>query len=307
MNARWLVRAYPHAWRERYEDELLALLADRPCSLADILDIARGALDAHLHPELIPRRPIAMSNRSAVLTVFCAYIAFVLGGLVLYGTADDGPFISAMHEHTALTAAWDVLAAGSAVALLAVVIGGLPVALAVFRHARSVARRNLTLLAVPALALIVWVTFTVILGIADLESASKSARTALQVIWMGIFVAGAIGSTAAVCLAVIRSEIGEQRIRVNGIDLTVQPDHFVIAPAVITVLAMALMLGAAICWVILARSDAPDAFNGEWGFFSASTRLTLGGSVAVMAIATAVAAAAVRRLAGPQKMSQHAG
>ena len=307
MNARWLVQAYPRAWRERYEEEFLALLADRPFSLADILDIARGALDAHLHPGLIPGRTAVMHNRSSVLTIFCAYIAFVLGGIALYGTVDDSPFVAAMHEHTALTAAWDVLAAGSAVALLAVVIGGLPVALAVFRHARAVARGNLTLLAVPALAFIVWVTFTVILGIADLNSAAKNTRTALQTVWMGIFVAGAVASTAAVCLAVMRSEIGEQRIRVNGIDLTVQPDHFVIAPAVITVLTMALMLAAAFCWVILARSDAPDAFSGEWGFFSAPTRLTLWGSVAVMAIATVVAATAARRLAGPQKMSQHAG
>jgi hypothetical protein len=306
MNAKWLVRAYPRAWRVRYEDEFLAVIAERPFSLADALDIARGALDAHLHPELIPGRMTAMSNRMAILTIFCAYIAFVLGGLGLYGSVDDSPFVSAMHDHTALAAAWNVLAAGSAVALLAVVIGGLPVALGVFRHARAVSHRNLTLLAVPALALVVWLAVTVILGISHLGSASKATRAALQAVWMGVFVAGAVISTAAVCLAVMRSEIGEQRIRVSGVDLTVQPDRFVIAPAVITILAMAVMLAAAICWVILARSDAPEAFNGEWGYFSAPTRLTLLASVAVMAIATVTAAAAARGLTGPRPMSAHA-
>jgi hypothetical protein len=307
VNAKWLVQAYPRAWRVRYEDEFLALMAERPFALADVVDIARGALDAHLHPELIPGSTMPMSNRMAILTIFCAYIAFVLGGLGLYGTVDDSPFVAAMHTHTALAAAWDVLAAGSAVALLAVVIGGLPVALAALRHARAASSRNRTLLAVPALALIVWAGYTVVLGISNLDSASKDTRTALQAIWMGLFVAGAVASTVAVCLAVLRSEIGEQHIRVNGIDLTVQPDRFVIAPAVITILAMGVMLIAAISWVILARSAAPDAFNGEWGFFNAPTRLTLLGSVAVMAISTAIAAIAARGLAGPRPMSQHAG
>ncbi|HVO69775.1 MAG TPA: hypothetical protein VMT24_07005 [Aggregatilineaceae bacterium] len=307
MIAKWLVRAYPQAWRARYEDEFLALMAERPFALADVADIARGALDAHLHPELIPGRGTAMPSRTAILTIFCAYIAFVLAGLTFYGTVDDSPFVAAMHDHTALNAAWDVLAAGSAVALLAVVIGGLPVALAVFRHARAASRGNLTLLAIPAVVLTVWVVYTVILGISNLDAASKATRTALQAIWMGLFVAGAVASTAAVCLAVLRSEIGEQRIRVNGVDLTVQPDRFVIVPAVITILAMGVMLIAAISWVILARSAAPEAFNGAWGFFSAPTRLTLLGSVALMAISTAIAASAARGLAGPRPMSQHAG
>jgi hypothetical protein len=307
MNAKWLVRAYPQAWRARYEDEFLALMAERPSSLADVVDIARGALDAHLHPEFIPGRKTTMPNRTTILTIFCAYIAFVLAGLTLYGTVDDSPFVAAMHDHAALTAAWDVLAAGSAVALLAVVIGGLPVALGVFRYARAASRRNLNLLAIPALALIVWAACTVILGLSNLDSASKTTRTALQAIWMGLFVAGAVASTAAVCLAVMRSEIGEQRIRVNGVDLTVRPDRFVIAPAVITILAMGVMLIAAIGWVILARSAAPEAFNGEWGFFNAPTQLTLVGSVAVMAISTAIAATAARGLTGPRPMSEHAG
>ena len=44
----WLVRRYPRWWRERYADEVLALLEDRPPSRRDRLDLARGAIDAHL-------------------------------------------------------------------------------------------------------------------------------------------------------------------------------------------------------------------------------------------------------------------
>jgi hypothetical protein len=46
-----LVQLYPRAWRDRYEDEFRALLAERPLSPGDIVDTLRGAVDAHLHPQ----------------------------------------------------------------------------------------------------------------------------------------------------------------------------------------------------------------------------------------------------------------
>ena len=50
-----LVRLYPHAWRDRYEAEFLGLIDDRPPSPAERFDIVRGALDAHLHPQVRTR------------------------------------------------------------------------------------------------------------------------------------------------------------------------------------------------------------------------------------------------------------
>jgi hypothetical protein len=46
-----LVRLYPRPWRDRYEEEFLALLAERPLTVADRLDMVRGAVDAHVHPQ----------------------------------------------------------------------------------------------------------------------------------------------------------------------------------------------------------------------------------------------------------------
>ena len=48
----WLVRLYPAAWRARYGDEFAELLAARPPALRDRVDIAVGALDARLRPQL---------------------------------------------------------------------------------------------------------------------------------------------------------------------------------------------------------------------------------------------------------------
>jgi hypothetical protein len=47
-----LLRLYPPAWRERYGDELVALLEDHPATLLDRLDLIRGAFDARLHPQV---------------------------------------------------------------------------------------------------------------------------------------------------------------------------------------------------------------------------------------------------------------
>jgi hypothetical protein len=47
-----LVRLYPATWRRRYGEEFEALLAERRPSLADRVDIVRGAADAHLRPQL---------------------------------------------------------------------------------------------------------------------------------------------------------------------------------------------------------------------------------------------------------------
>lgn len=48
-----LLRLYPRPWRDRYGEEFEALLADRPPTLGHRVDIVRGALDAHLHPQLV--------------------------------------------------------------------------------------------------------------------------------------------------------------------------------------------------------------------------------------------------------------
>lgn len=44
---RRLIYLYPRAWRQRYGDEFGAVLEQQRLTAADVMDIARGALDAH--------------------------------------------------------------------------------------------------------------------------------------------------------------------------------------------------------------------------------------------------------------------
>jgi hypothetical protein len=47
-----LTALYPATWRDRYGDEFEAVLTARPPSVGERVDIVRGALDAHLHPQV---------------------------------------------------------------------------------------------------------------------------------------------------------------------------------------------------------------------------------------------------------------
>lgn len=49
--SRW-VEMYPVAWRDRYGDEMEWLLSQRPPGPGDVVDLARGAVDAHMHPQV---------------------------------------------------------------------------------------------------------------------------------------------------------------------------------------------------------------------------------------------------------------
>ncbi len=116
-----LLRLYPAEWRARYAAAFHALLPERPPTLRDRIDIARGALDAQLHfppaPAQVPRL------RLAVLVVLCAYVVFVAAGLALYNMVDDSPLVPLMRAQWPVALAWQLLAGGAAVALAAALTG----------------------------------------------------------------------------------------------------------------------------------------------------------------------------------------
>lgn len=90
-----LVSLYPARWRARYGDELLGLLAERPPSGLDRLDLIRGAVDARLHPGLAgPAEPAPIDaratrhRRAGLVTLVGA--GLWLGGMVV---AINGPVV----------------------------------------------------------------------------------------------------------------------------------------------------------------------------------------------------------------------
>ncbi len=295
-----LLRLYPRDWRARYGDEFRALLEARPLTLTDALDVALNALDAHLNPALagsstsLSERMLKMMQRlrSAEITIFAAWIAFVVAGLHFYGLMDDSMYVASTSSRVPglgvffepnmgnpRVLAWNALAAGSGIALLAILAGGLPLAYAAWRRSPQVRR----LFLVPVAA---FVAIALPPGIAIAFNRAGGSHgpigiatnLTLSLSYSLLFIVAAVASTWAVARAISQSEVNERVLR------------FAYLPAVVATLAMALMLGATVAWGIFAHSQYPQFFDSSNFLATYPTLASWSVIVTVMAIATAVAA-----------------
>ena len=71
---KWLLKLYPPAWRERYEDEMAALLEEQKAGTRSIIDVLRGAADAWI---IGPRGPLGG------LQVWLAAMAFAVSSIAI--------------------------------------------------------------------------------------------------------------------------------------------------------------------------------------------------------------------------------
>lgn len=317
----WLTRLYPRAWRIRYEEEFTALLEQCLNSPLDVLDILLGAVDAHLllfSGEPLNWRVMNMLNkiRTAVLIVFAAYIGFVIAGFALVGMADDSPMIALTKTNTALSAAWTTIQAGAAVALLAVVTGGLPLALTVIRRALSKSHRGLGLLLVPVfafLALVAYVGFVLAVGFGRIQipgvlrvvqpGVFPAGNRLLMAGLMATFVLGAIASTLAVWKVVSRTDVEEETFRATKRSVTVRIYNFAFWPAAVTALAMFVMLAATLTWGYLAFSSLPGVLAGNFGPLGTSTQAWFTGIILLMTLSTVAAFLGLMRGRSKQELT----
>jgi hypothetical protein len=288
---RWLLRLYPRDWRERYEDEYAALLEECALTPLTILDVGLGALDARLHADALTGRRLSMSSRlrAAEIMVFCGYILFVVAGLGFQKMSEDMVKAGVMDRYAAIGLSFDTLMVGAVAALLAVLAGGLPIAFAALRYARSARRMDIPLLfAVPPVALALWVGYTIVLvGVVERPASPTNIHQlpglAILLSWVVVFALAAVASTAAVSAAVARSQIGEAVFR------------FALGPAAVATLAMVAMLTATIVWGLSLRAQAPQFYNGNDGLLASNTAASWMGHVAVMTVATALSIAGLVR------------
>ncbi len=111
-----LLRLYPSWWRERYGDEMAALLETRPPDVRARLDLVRGAFDAHLrNPE-----PWRGPGR-AVAAALVAGGAWTIAGVASVGAPvpPDWPGYLDSTLSVAIVGALAILIAGLGVARLA--------------------------------------------------------------------------------------------------------------------------------------------------------------------------------------------
>lgn len=288
--ARWLVCRYPMAWRARYGEELLAIFEERRLRFTDVIDLLIGALDAHLEPhgvDTLQGKVLSTMNRlrSAEIQLFCAYVAFVVAGIGFQKVTEYEDFVAAANSHQAIGIAYGVIVFGAVAGLLAVLAGGVPVAWAVLRFALASRRRDIILrFAVPPVALAAWVGYTFLLiNVEPTGNVDTPTKLGIGGSWIGLFVLAAIVSTVAVSTAISRADVDPQIFR------------FALVPGGFTFGAMALVVVAMAIWGIAMQVADPALLTGNGGVLSTNTLVSLGGQLAVMVVATIVAANALWR------------
>ena len=280
-----LLLLYPRVWRTRYEEEFLVVLASHPFSLFEVIDTLCGAFDAHLHPcfgtatmSLSERMGQMLSTlRGSLLAIFCAYVGFLLAGVGFQKMTEDAVFrssgIAGLSFH--------LVAIGAVVALLAMLAGSLPIAIAVIKFTLVRKRRGpLFGLFAPILV------FMVLLGALFLLKAfshSDSSPISLgemilaRSLFFGVPIAAAIISAGSVCFVVVQSEIPEKLLR------------FALLPFVLVTISMVLMMVSALLWGLGLHYGAPQLFAGNNGLMGLSTTGTWLGIVIAMVLATVLA------------------
>lgn len=104
-----LISLYPEAWRERYGDELSALLDQTPASVAATLDLLRGVLTAHLRPLASPA-PAARA-RGTIVSVLGCFIIFCFLGSGFAKTTENYDYIEHVHPLLGISHAVILIAA----------------------------------------------------------------------------------------------------------------------------------------------------------------------------------------------------
>jgi hypothetical protein len=272
---------------------MLALLEARSFSLADGIDLLLGAIDAHLHPQFgtskreLSERILLMLKtlRASLLTMFCAYSGFIIAGVGFQKMTEYDDFVDAAQSHALIGTSFTLVVIGATLALLAALVGGLPIVFTIVKAAFATRRiGHVLLLAAPLLLFALLSVAPPIVGSLPMIAAR------------GLFVTILVGfvalSAGAICVAVTRSQIPDSLLR------------FAMFSSTVLTGSMVLMLIATIVWGIGLQQSVPQLFGSNEGIMASSTAGTWIGIVAGMALTTIVALVALIRGLRSQTASQ---
>jgi hypothetical protein len=257
-----VLRLYPAAWRVRYSDEMLEVIAQFPVTPWTVADFLLGALDARLHPDLIPGGILSMMQRvrTSLITIFCASVLFGLGWGGTLLVRDPLPaWIADSQRHPALLYVLETVQGTGIILILAIVIGGGPLVFIALREALRQWQRVLLLFLIPLLAIAGIGAFAIFaLGASttkvtpgDPHSPLTLTAIVLQFVLLLLLGILIVGGTAAVALVVARASVDGRFVR------------FALLPATIATAAMAMGLAATVTLASLSFQDASDLAPGN--------------------------------------------
>ncbi|MBA2678374.1 MAG: hypothetical protein H0U76_08280, partial [Ktedonobacteraceae bacterium] len=122
----------------RYQAEMLDLLHQHPLTLWTLADLLVSAMDAHLHPHLLPREVFTMTQRiqTSINTLFVAFTCFFITW-VMVPFIQDSPqeWLASTANHLEIRIALAAFQISGAVAVLALIICVVPLLIVMVRQA----------------------------------------------------------------------------------------------------------------------------------------------------------------------------
>ncbi|MGV8964704.1 MAG: hypothetical protein ACOH2F_00370 [Cellulomonas sp.] len=278
-----LLRLYPAAWRERYGDEVADLLAGSPVSLRSGLDLARGAIDAHVNLSDVLGRWSMMETRlrSTAVTTFTAWVVFCVAVGGLNKVSEEPAFTQAARGHAGVGVSYAIVQGSFILAMVAVLVGGLPLAYVALREGWR--RRDAVigwLALVPLLAAgVVLASIVVANGVSDATSSGVHSAVTIS-LFVGLVAVGG----AATIATVVAVRVGARRATLPAGLLRLAGWAAAVAAGAITI-GVAALVGYG--WAL--RTDAPTLFQSANGLLATPLPASLLAIVLTGIIATALA------------------
>ncbi len=263
-------------------------------------DVLRSALAEHAAPlaRALKGSPPMLQYRRSASVIFAAFIAFVVAGIGFAKMSEVVMKSSLPTTHPLFAITYVAVEIGSIVSLLAILVGGIPIAVAALRFALAHRRRDiLARFAVPPLALLAIGAYFLIAIV--FHPKSNISATLHLPLWIGgfgfigVFLIGAAASTIAVLNAIARSEIDEHLLR------------FTLFPGALATVAMLGMAVACVIWGIGLWQNDPALFWGNDGILATSTLLSTLIQVLLMVAAVLIATRAVFQGLATRRATQH--
>lgn len=279
--ARFALALYPLAYRRRYGKEMEALVEDAGASPRAVADLLRGALLAHLRPELGLEEQLGPDDRLrlGLSSILLCWVVFSAAGLGLYKTTEDHPFTRLADAHGLVGAVHTAIQVLALLAAAAVAVGAAPLIVLALRQARD--RRTVeraTVLAVGCLVVFGLATAALVV-IANLPPApGRDLDAAGLAIWTMIALACGLGCALAARVGLLAITVPREFLRVAS------------ACAGVVVIGMFGISLATAVYLIALLHEAPalaDRGNGPLALLSVAGSLTI--QLAVM-VAVAVPA-----------------
>ena len=272
----------------------MALVEESAGSIGDVFDVALGAMDAWMKPQVVSetsgaRLLMVARLRGSVLVVLWAWALLAVAGVGFQKMTEYDDFVRVARENAVVGVAFDAVVGGAVLALAAVLIGGAPIGFAATRRALAEGRRDVPLLlSVPPLSLAAFVGYVLMLTkiiypALGALAVHDAVNVALFLSVAGALLVAAVVSVAAVSAAVGRSGVEERHFR------------FALASASVAAVGMVAVLASTVVWGVALLVQAPALFMGGDGILATPTYATWGVIVLAMFLSCCLALVAVVR------------